>query len=63
MARKFVRNVKSGSTKRMQQWAIEKPELDNARKLRGIHFVHPQDTDFKETVKNARQNLDGISYV
>ena len=27
--------------KEKQKWAIEKPKLDNARKLRGIYFIGP----------------------
>ena len=29
------------------KWAIEKPKLDNARKLRGIYFSDPADDEFK----------------
>ena len=36
--------------------AIEKPKFDNARRLRGIHFIYPEDKEFKETVRNARKN-------
>ena len=39
-----------------QKWAIEKPKLDNARRLRGIYFIDPEDTEFKETTGNARIN-------
>ena len=38
------------------KWAIEKPKLDNARRLRGIYFIDPEDKEFKETIKNARRN-------
>ena len=38
--------------------AIEKPKLDNARRLRGIYFVDPEDKEFKETIKNARKKLE-----
>ena len=41
-----------------QRWAIEKPKLDNARKLRGIYLVDPDDGEFKETMKNARKKLE-----
>ena len=33
---------------------IEKPKLDNARKLRGIYFIDPEDEKFEEIMKNAR---------
>ena len=39
-------------------WAIEKPELDNARQLRGIFFLEPNDEEFKLTVKAARRKLE-----
>ena len=41
-----------------QKWAIEKPRLDNARRLRGIYFIDPKDEEFKETLKNARRKLE-----
>ena len=36
----------------------EKPQLDNARKLRGISFIDPEDKEFRETIKNARKKLE-----
>ena len=36
----------------------QKLHLDNARKLRGIYFIDPEDTEFKETIKNARKKLE-----
>ena len=44
--------------KAKQTWAIEKPELDNARKIRGIFFIEPEDEEFKHTMKNARTKLE-----
>ena len=37
---------------------MKKPKLDNARRLRGIHFTDPEDKEFKETIKNARKKLE-----
>ena len=37
--------------KAMQKWAIAKPKFDNARRLRGIHFIEPEDEDFKIIMK------------
>ena len=31
-----------------------KPKLDNARKLRGIYVVDPDDKEFNETIQNTR---------
>ena len=44
--------------KEKQQWSEEKIHLDNARKLRGIYFIDPEDKEFKETIKNARKKLE-----
>ena len=33
--------------KEKQTWAIEKPQLDNARRLRGIFFIEPDDEELK----------------
>ena len=41
-----------------QQWAIEKAKLDNARQLRGIFFIEPNDEEFKHTMKNGRRKLE-----
>ena len=44
--------------KEKQQRAIEKPKLDNARKLRGVYFIDPADQEFKENIENARRKLE-----
>ena len=44
--------------KEKQKWPNEKLHLENARKLRGIYFTDPEDTEFKETIKNARKKLE-----
>ena len=41
-----------------QKWPNEKLHLENARQLRGIYFIDPEDTEFKETIKNARKKLE-----
>ena len=43
--------------KAKQRWAIEKPKLHNARQLRGIFFIEPNDEEFKLTMKAARRKL------
>ena len=52
---KLGRNVK---LKERQKWSHEKPKLDNARRLRRIYFIDPEDKEFKETIKNARKKLE-----
>ena len=49
---------KNSKTKEKQNCASEKSKLDNARRLRGSYFVDPEDTEFKETIKNARKKLE-----
>ena len=44
--------------KAKQKWTIEKPKLDNARQLRGIFFVEPDDEEIKHTMKNALGKLE-----
>ena len=44
--------------KAKQKWAIEKPKLDNARQLRGIFFIEPNDEEFKLTMKAACRKLE-----
>ena len=44
--------------KEKQKWSDEKLHLENARKLRGIYFIDSEDTEFKETIKNARKKLE-----
>ena len=44
--------------KEKQKWSNEKLHLENARKLRGIYFIDPEDKEFKETFKNARKKLE-----
>ena len=52
---KLGRNAK---LKERHKWSHQKPQLDNARKFRGIYFIDPEDKDFKETIKNARKKLE-----
>ena len=49
---------KNAKLKERQKWSNEKLHLENARKLRGIYFIFPQDKEFKETIKNARKKLE-----
>ena len=49
---------KHAKLKEKQKWTDEELHLENARKLRGISFIDPEDTEFKETIKNARKKLE-----
>ena len=52
---KLGRNAK---LKEKHKWAIEKPKLDNARRLRGFYSIDPEDMKFNEIIKNARRKLE-----
>ena len=54
----WSRMPREAQRKEKQQWAIEKPKLDYARKLRGINFIDPDDGEFKETMQNAGKKLE-----
>ena len=49
---------KNAKLKEKQKWSHEKTQLDNARTLRGIYFIDPEDKEFKEAIKNARKKLE-----
>ena len=34
------------------------PKLENARRLRGIYLIDPEDGGYKETIQNARKKLE-----
>ena len=53
--RGMARNAK---LREKHKWAIEKPKLDSARRLRGIYFIDPEDKEFKENIRNARRKLE-----
>ena len=54
----WKRMGKNAKLKEKQKWSNEKLHLDNARNLRGVYFIDPEDTEFKETIKNARKKLE-----
>ena len=49
---------KNAKLKERQKWSHVKPQLDNARKLRGIYFIDLEDKEFKETIKNVGKKLE-----
>ena len=48
----------AAKSKAKQRWAIEKPKLDNARQLRGIFSIEPEDEEFRHIIGNARRKLE-----
>ena len=49
---------KNAKLKEKQKCSNAKVYLENARKLRTIYIIDPEDTEFKETIKNARKKLE-----
>ena len=49
---------KNAKLKEKQKWFEGKIHFCNARKLRGICFIDPEDKEYKEIVKNARKKLE-----
>ena len=58
MARALEVNGKACQAEGEAKVVYEKLHLENARKLRGIYFIDPEDMEFKETIKNARKKLE-----
>ena len=58
MDRNLENNGKYAKLKEKHKWSNEELHLENARKLRGIYFIDPEDKEFKETVKDARKKLE-----
>ena len=48
MSKSFQQNEK-------RHWATEKPKLDNSRKLRGVYYIDPEDTEVLENMKHASE--------
>ena len=49
---------RNAKLKEKQKWSNEKLHLENARKLRGLYYIDPEDKEFIETKKNARKKLE-----
>ena len=46
---------KAAKRQEKREWVIEKPQLDNARKLRGVYFIDREDEEYKETIFKKTQ--------
>ena len=52
----WIKMGRNAKLKERHKWSDEKKaKLDNARRLRGIYFIDPEDKEDKETIKNARK--------
>ena len=54
MAELWTKLGRNAQLKERQKWSHEKPKLDNARKLRGIYFIDPEDKERKPSRMLAR---------
>ena len=45
---------KATQNREEQEWAKEKPKLDNARRLRRIYFIAPDDREYSDILKKRR---------
>ena len=54
----WIKLGRNATLKEKHKWSNEKPKLDNARRLRRIYFIDPEDKEFKETIKNARKKME-----
>ena len=54
----WIKLGRNAQLKEKHKLSNEKPKLDNARRLRGFYFIEPEDTEFKETIMNARKKLE-----
>ena len=52
----WIKVGRNAKLKERHKWSDEQPKLDNARRLRRVYFIDPEDTEFKETTGNARIN-------
>ena len=37
-------------TEKKEEWYNEKPKFDNARKLKNIYFIDPEDGEYEDTI-------------
>ena len=54
----WIRIGKAAQRREKQEWAIEKPKLEHARKLRGIYSIDPSDEKYKDIIKKAKRKLE-----
>ena len=51
---------KAVKKKEQEEWTVEKPKLDNARKLRGTNFIDPEDGESQETIKKRKKDIGNL---
>ena len=56
MARTLEQIDKNAKLKEKQKWSLEKPKLDNARKMRGIYFIDPETRNLRRPSRMLARN-------
>ena len=54
----WIKMGRNAKLKEKHKWSNEKPKLDNARRLRGIYFIDPEDKELKESIGNAQKRME-----
>ena len=54
----WTKMCKAAQNLEKQELAKEKPKLDNARRLRGINFIDPNDKQHSEIVKKSEKETE-----
>ena len=49
---------RNSEMKEKQNWASARPKLENARMLRGICLIDPEEKEFAQIIKNTRKKLE-----
>ena len=57
LGQELIKKKRSKKEKK-QEWAIEKPKLENAISLRELYSIDPRDEEHKHIVKNGRRKLE-----
>ena len=54
----WIKIGKAAQRREKQEWAIEKPKLEHARKMRGIYSIDPSVEEHKDIIQNAKRKLE-----
>ena len=54
MARSLDENGNAAQNREKQELAKERPKLDNARNMRGVYFIDPDDEEYKRNSQEVR---------
>ena len=52
--------AKAAKKQELQEWAVEKPKFDSARKLRGLYFDPEDEEEYQETILKTRKTHEAL---